>query len=468
MSVSASAKGLDGQTRVLPRRLLTDARLARMATTGDEAAFEEIFRRYHEELYRYCRAILSDAHEAQDALQNAMASALRALPGDQRQIALRPWLYRVAHNEAISIARRRIEPAMPADELVDTVHSSDADADDRERLRELVADLRQLPERQRGALVMRELSDLGYAQIALALGCSEGAARQAVYEAREALREAKRGREMQCADVREVISERDGRRVRGKAIRAHLRTCDGCQDFRAAITQRSADLHALNPALPAVTAAGVLAAMSGGGSSAAAGTGAAAAGAGGTALALAKGNALIAALVIGVGAAGVGSGMVDAPFVGGGSDDSAVDETGDATGVPGAAHHANHANASSQATAAGTAERNGDGPEHAVAGQARADENRAGAGQNGEKGQAGENGQAGEHGNGSPALGTGTAHELPDSSQGGSPPGDAVGSPHTLSSTPAPTVGTSQSVEQSTAGTAVPPQQANPAGNSAK
>lgn len=473
MSVSASAKGLDGQTRVLPRRLLTEARLARMATTGDEAAFEEIFRRYQEQLYRYCRAILSDPDEAQDALQNAMASALRALPGEEREIALRPWLYRVAHNEAISIARRRMEPAASPEELVDAIPSAGTDADDRERLRELVADLRRLPERQRGALVMRELSDLSYSQIALALDCSEGAARQAVYEAREALREAKRGREMQCADVREVISARDGRRVRGKAIRAHLHACEVCQDFRTAISQRSADLHSLTPALPAVTAAGMLAALTGGGSAGAtgvtAGTGAAAAGAGSGAL-VAKGNALIAALVIGAGAAGVSSGVMDVPVVGGPGDEAAVD---DGSGNPhGASGASDHARANDEAgSAVGAAHGNGSGPEHAAAGQARADEHRAGAGHNGEYGQAGESGQAGEYGeadengSGSPALGTGTEHELPDSSQGSSPPGSAVGSPHTPSS-PDVTFTPGQSAEHSDAGSRILPEQSNAGGSS--
>ena len=67
------------------------------------AAFETIFERYHQELYRYCLAIVRDREDAEDALQATMAAALRSLPGEEREIALRPWLFRVAHNESISL-----------------------------------------------------------------------------------------------------------------------------------------------------------------------------------------------------------------------------------------------------------------------------------------------------------------------------------------------------------------------------
>src|SRR5919204_5481867 len=91
-----------------------DARLIRLARAGEARAFETIFARYHQELYRYCRAILGNAHDAEDALQATMAAALGALPGETRRISLRPWLYRVAHNEAISIVRRR-QPIVDAE-----------------------------------------------------------------------------------------------------------------------------------------------------------------------------------------------------------------------------------------------------------------------------------------------------------------------------------------------------------------
>ena len=226
---------------------MSDERVAERARVGDQRAFEVIFERYHQELYRYCMAILSNPDDARDALQSTMAAALRSLPGDERQIDLRPWLYRIAHNEAISIVRRR-SPLIEPDEIEETLAlGTEGEAETRERLRQLVADLRSLPERQRGALVMRELSGLSYGEISEAMGASEGTARQAVYEARSALREIARGREMDCDEVCRAVSDHDGRVLRGRRIRAHLRSCTGCRDFRDAIGQRRSDLHTICP-----------------------------------------------------------------------------------------------------------------------------------------------------------------------------------------------------------------------------
>src|SRR5688500_4244937 len=81
--------------------LLPDERLSRRAADGSQAAFAAIYERHHQPLFRYCRSILGNDEEAQDALQNTMVSAMRSLPGEQREITLLPWLFRVAHNESI-------------------------------------------------------------------------------------------------------------------------------------------------------------------------------------------------------------------------------------------------------------------------------------------------------------------------------------------------------------------------------
>jgi RNA polymerase sigma factor (sigma-70 family) len=301
--------------RLLPR---SDARLAKLAAAGDERAFGAIYERYHQELYRYCRAVLGDANEAQDALQSTMANALRSLPGETRTIELRPWLYRVAHNESISILRRR----QPAIELDDGHLSREPEVDvafeARERLRALVADLNSLPERQRSALIMRELGGLAHEEIAGALGGSEGAARQAVYEARVALQELEEGRLMDCEPARRALSDRDGRVLRGRKLRAHLRSCQGCRDFQSAIDSRRADLELLAPPLSAVAASGLLAGALGGGS-----------GVGGLAGAGIGGGAKVLGLVAASAAIGVGAGTV------GGFDFPGMGDPGEPAAKPG-------------------------------------------------------------------------------------------------------------------------------------
>src|SRR3954470_19815754 len=90
-------------------RLHSDERLTRRAVGGDERAFAAIFRRYHQSLFRFCLAIVGNPDDASAALQNTMIKVLRALRGEERKIALKPWLYRIAHNESIGLLRRRRE-----------------------------------------------------------------------------------------------------------------------------------------------------------------------------------------------------------------------------------------------------------------------------------------------------------------------------------------------------------------------
>jgi RNA polymerase sigma factor (sigma-70 family) len=193
-----------------------------------------------------------------------MVSALRALPGERRRIVLKPWLYRIAHNEAISLLRRRSDDA-PIEDVGEIADPHEPGEPVRERLRALVSDLGELSERQRSAIVMRELSGLTYAEIGAALDSSPAAAKQTVYEAREALHDLAEGREMECEAARHSISANDRRILRGRRLRAHLRSCSDCRAFEHALRVRKADLAALAPPLPAVAAAALLQGIVGGG-----------------------------------------------------------------------------------------------------------------------------------------------------------------------------------------------------------
>lgn len=319
--------------------------LALAASRREKRAFERIFKKYHQEIYRYCLSIVRRPEDAEDALQATMAAALRALPGEKREIALKPWLYRVAHNESITLLRQR-RPTAELDEETDPIIESVYEAaEGRDRLRTLVGDLRSLPERQSSALVMRELNGLDYDEIGQALTCSGAAARQTVYEARTALRTLEEGREMDCAEVRRAISDRDGRKLRGRKIKSHLAACDGCTGFAASIEQRKADLRALCPPIPGLVAAAMASGLLGGGGGGAGGAGGLAAGAaggggaggaatlgglgglgaglgGGAAL---KGASVLAGAVLAAGAADA-TGVVDIPLPAGLGDKSSSSE----------------------------------------------------------------------------------------------------------------------------------------------
>jgi RNA polymerase sigma factor (sigma-70 family) len=301
--------------------LLSDERLVRRAAGGEERAFAAIFDRYHQPLYRYCAAIVGDSQDAQDALQNTMLKVLGALPGETREIKLKPWLYRIAHNESIDLLRRRrdtheigAELAAPGPPLAEELSA-------RDRLRQLLTDLDELPERQRGALVMRELAGLDFDGIATALGTSPAVARQTLYEARLSLHQMDEGRGMDCATVTQALSDGDGRVTRRRDVRAHLRSCPDCRRFRAEIDAREQSFAALAP-LPAAAAAGLLHGLIGGGAAGGSSSATGAVVAGGAAKALGSSAALKgAAAVLAIAAVGAGvadrGGLIDLGLPGG-------------------------------------------------------------------------------------------------------------------------------------------------------
>ncbi|MEX2448383.1 MAG: sigma-70 family RNA polymerase sigma factor [Solirubrobacterales bacterium] len=259
-------------------RLLSDDRLTRRAARGDRGAFEEIYRRYQQDLYRFCLALVGSPQDAQDVLQNTMVKVLRALPGEERRIQLKPWLYRIARNESVETIRKRRPNAELEAEATPAAEGIAESVEARERLRGLIGDLGELPERQRAALVMRELAGLGFAQIGAAFDSSAAVARQTVYEARLSLRQMEAGREMTCKAVMRELSEADGRVTRRRELRAHLRGCADCRAFRESIAGRRDALASIAP-LPAAASAALLNGVLGGSASTgAAGAGGAAAG----------------------------------------------------------------------------------------------------------------------------------------------------------------------------------------------
>ncbi|MGH2914748.1 MAG: RNA polymerase sigma factor, partial [Solirubrobacteraceae bacterium] len=266
---------------------LDDERLAKLSAGDGQQAFAALYERHHQALFRYCATIVRDDSDAQDALQATWMHALVALRRGQRDAPLRPWLYRIAHNESVSILRRRGHAAKPLRVPACPPTSAEDRAVQRERLAQLVADLGALPERPRSALVLRELAGLSHQEIALALQTTVAAAKQSIYEARCSLHDLAQGRTMACADLRRRVSDGDGRVLRARCVRAHMRQCPECAAFAAAIADRPTALAALVPMLPVAASWAILrrAVGSGAGGGASAGAGATAVGGGAAAAA---------------------------------------------------------------------------------------------------------------------------------------------------------------------------------------
>ena len=262
MEVEATSPSAQIKPVGLPARLLSDERLAREIESGRESAFTVLFHRHHQPLYRYCRSLVGNDQDAQDALQSALTKALLALRNGKRNAPLRPWLFRIAHNESVSVIRSRaataeLPPELEASQRLPEVIESN------ERFATLLRDLHELSENQRAALVLRELSGLSHEEIAEVLKISVGAAKQTILEARRSLQEFAEGRAAACSQIEELISADDRRSLRSRRVRAHLQGCPACAAFAEAVPQRRAEMLALWPALPAAGAAGLLARVTG-------------------------------------------------------------------------------------------------------------------------------------------------------------------------------------------------------------
>ena len=168
-------------------RTQPDRRLVTLVREGYETAFEEIVRRYGRPLTRYAASIVGGRSE--DVTQDAFSKALLALRRDDTEIELRPWLFRIVRNTALNDLRDSPpSPELLAEALAGGGNPAE-ELERREELADLMKRLQALPEPQRAAIVMRELEGLGHEEIAAALGLTGGGARQAIYRARQALRD---------------------------------------------------------------------------------------------------------------------------------------------------------------------------------------------------------------------------------------------------------------------------------------
>src|SRR5450759_819157 len=168
-SASRAAPALRGASHLL--RLQSDEKLIALTRHGQHAAFEALCSRYQSRLLSFCRHMLGSREDAEDVLQEVFAAAFNAILADEREINVRPWLYRIARNRSLNHLRRA--SAIGVDSMDAHFAENGISTIDkvlrRESFRQLIGDVHQLPETQRTALLLREIDALSYAQIAHAM-----------------------------------------------------------------------------------------------------------------------------------------------------------------------------------------------------------------------------------------------------------------------------------------------------------
>jgi RNA polymerase sigma factor (sigma-70 family) len=170
-------------------RTQSDERLVDLVRAGSEPAFEAIVARYRRALLRYCASLLP-AERAEDAVQQAFVRAYDAMRGSDAELRLRPWLYRIAHNTALNALRDRGLRHEQLEDSFDGVERPDQALERKLGLRQVLTAVQDLPERQRDAIVLREIEGRSYEEIAAELGVTDGAVRQLLHRARTSVREA--------------------------------------------------------------------------------------------------------------------------------------------------------------------------------------------------------------------------------------------------------------------------------------
>ncbi len=159
-------------------------------------AFEALVRRHQTLIYNFCWRMLGSGDDAADVAQETFVQLFSHLDRIDEHESLSPWLFRVARNRCIDvIRRRRTVPLMTSDDTADDFEPVDEDPlpdelAERADLQRLLAEaIAQLPPTYAEVVAMRYAADLSFAEIAIILGCDEGAARVRFHRAKNLLRQ---------------------------------------------------------------------------------------------------------------------------------------------------------------------------------------------------------------------------------------------------------------------------------------
>lgn len=163
-----------------------EVRLLELSRAGDQRAFTELIEPHRTRVWAVCLRTTENQHDAEDALQDTLIAAWRNIAKFKGNSQFSTWLYRIAARAAIDKVRNRRE--FPTEDVRPMEHHRDfaqsvvvGDA--------VQSALRELPEDFRVALVLREIGDLSYDEIAAHQGIAVATVKTRLYRARRMLRE---------------------------------------------------------------------------------------------------------------------------------------------------------------------------------------------------------------------------------------------------------------------------------------
>ncbi|MGC9357366.1 MAG: RNA polymerase sigma factor [Anaerolineae bacterium] len=167
----------------------TDADLLKLVECGDEAAFDELYRRYSVPIYNYLLRLIHEPTVAEDILQEVFVTLWQSADGFRGDAQVKTWLFRIAHNQAVSWLRKRRELLTHDGELLDrpVPAKTESQAIASWRAEQLRAALDQLSPDHRAVLELAFFHELPYAEIAEIMDCPVGTVKSRMSYARRYL-----------------------------------------------------------------------------------------------------------------------------------------------------------------------------------------------------------------------------------------------------------------------------------------
>ncbi len=175
-----------------------DRELIEATLQGQTEAYGELVKRYQDRLFHSLCYMLGSREDAKDIAQQTFVRAFQKLSQFRHDSAFYSWLFRIALNEAASY-RRRKRPELRLEDVPEDERKYDPSDPHRDVMPAYQVSLRetqrlvwqainQLPEEFRQVLVLKEMDNLSYEQIAEIIGCPIGTVRSRLFRARSALR----------------------------------------------------------------------------------------------------------------------------------------------------------------------------------------------------------------------------------------------------------------------------------------
>lgn len=176
--------------------------LLKLAKDGNISAFEKLIYQHQKSVYNMAFSMLGNREDAYDAAQEVFIRVFKSLPGFREQASFSTWVYRITKNVCLDeIRKNKKRNTVSIDQetdygdgpvkmqIEDSGPTPDESAERNELVKKVQEGIAKLPEQHRLIIIMRDIQNLSYEEIAGILKCPEGTVKSRINRARTALRE---------------------------------------------------------------------------------------------------------------------------------------------------------------------------------------------------------------------------------------------------------------------------------------